>query len=116
MLIGAKRIPLYLRDLEFPVDVLAERSGKIAFVLQTQEELLALCEVNAVVARGTYNRIYEFQVNRPIAEVESLRLKLHTRVPTAEDSRTVERVHVDMYSFHPRRSRAYSPASRKATK
>jgi len=111
MIISAKRIPKYLHGLKFPVDVLEEKSKRVAFVLMNREELLAMCDVEALTANGTWNKIKYIRVNRPMREIEALRMKLRAVLPVAEDSRTVQRDH-NTYLFHPRRSRAFSPRNR----
>ncbi len=108
MIISARNIPKYLRGMKFPIEVLAEKSGHVAFILNNREELLALCDVEAVIGTGSWNRIKHLRVNRPMQEIESLRMKLRAVLPVAEDSRTVQRDH-NTYSLHMRRSRAYSP-------
>ena len=115
MIISAKRIPKYIHGMKFPVDVLEEKSKRVAFVLMNREELLAMCDVDALTANGTWNKIKYIRVNRPMREIESLRMKLVLVIPVAEDSRTVQRDH-STYSPHPRRSRAYSPRSREQEK
>ncbi len=112
MIIAARRIPKYLRGMKFPVDVLEEKGKHIAFVLMNREELLAMCDVEALTAKGTWNRIDFLRVNRPMREIESLRMKLRAVVPVAEDSRTIQ-LDGRTYVQHPARSRAYSPESRK---
>jgi hypothetical protein len=115
MIISARSIPKYLHGMRFPVDVLSEKSKHVAFVLMNREELLALCDVEAVTASGTYNKIKFLRVNRPMQEIESLRMKLVAVIPVAEDSRTVQRDH-NTYLPHMRRSRAYSPESKQREK
>lgn len=111
MIISARNIPKYLRGMKFPVEVLGEKTKHVAFILNNREELLALCDVEAVIANGTWNKIKYLRVNRPMREIESLRMKLRAVLPVAEDSRTVQRDH-NTYSLHMRRSFAYGPKSR----
>lgn len=115
MIIAARRIPKYLHGMKFPVDVLEEKSKYVAFVLTNREELLALCDVEAITAKGTWNKIHFLRVNRPMHEIEALRMKLVAVLPIAEDSRTVQRDH-NTYLPHMRRSRAYSPESKEREK
>lgn len=114
MIISARRIPKYLHGMKFPINVLSEKSKHVAFVVMNRQELLALCDVEAVTANGTWNRIKELRVNRPMQEIESLRMKLRAVIPVAEDSRTVQRDTKAYMTYlpHMRRSRAYSPESR----
>lgn len=118
MIISAKSIPKYLHGMKFPVNVLSEKSKHVAFVLMNREELLALCDVEAVTANGTWNKIKYLRVNRPMREIESLRMKLVAVVPIAEDSRTVQRDSKGHQSYvpHMRRARAYSPKSKEEEK
>lgn len=104
--------------MKFPVDVLSEKSKHVAFRVMNRQELLALCDVEAVTANGTWNKIKCLRVNRPMKEIETLRMKLVAVIPVAEDSRTVQRdskAHMT-YLPHGRRSRAYSPESREREK
>lgn len=109
MLIATKSIPKYFHSLKFPVSILSEKGPQVVFVVG-KAGLLAFCDVGAVIAFGTYNRIKYFRVNRPIAELENLRLKLGI-LPTAEDSRNLVK-DGRSFAFHGGRARAFSPTSK----
>ncbi len=110
MLIAAKSIPKYFHSLKFPVEILSEMGRQVVFIV-TRAELLALCEVHSVIAIGTYKRIKYLRVNRPVRELENLRLKLGI-LPICEDSRNLIK-DGRTFVFHKGRAGAFSPKFRR---
>jgi len=105
MHIPSSKLPQYFRGMTFPVQVLEEKSDRVAFSL-SRAELGALAERGMVAATGTHTKVRKVRLTRPAERVASLRMKLAVW-PIAEDNMTVTGP-ANRKRHHPGRTSAYA--------
>lgn len=81
MTIPSRLIPKYYHSLEFPVNILHEKSDHVAYAAVDQKTLDEMIAAECVTGHGTWRRIRKLRLNRPMEAMIALRLSF-PRLPT----------------------------------